>query len=131
MTTVSGPSGKLDRRGRSRPNLPTTSEAGLAGLKSNVRHTDAYRTVLLRILKSAFKKASQRRSPPFAVRHCCYLRYEGPTRTLTAPDLFGQTDGLVKTEFSGLAYGANALRSHRSAWPGRDDPVGSKNSSEA
>ena len=26
----------------------------------------------------------------------------------------------------GLAYGANALRSHRSAWPGRDDPVGSK-----
>ena len=25
--------------------------------------------------------------------------------------------------FSGLAYSANALRSHRSAWPGRDDPA--------
>ena len=57
MTTVSGPSGKLDRRGRSLPNLPTTSEAGLAGLKSNVRHTDACAgRYSSGILKSAFKK---------------------------------------------------------------------------
>ena len=71
---VSGPSGKLDRRGRSLPNVPSTSEADLAGLKSKrSAHRCLRRTVLLRNSEVCLQKASKRRkTPPFAVRHRCY-----------------------------------------------------------
>jgi hypothetical protein len=89
-TAVSGPSGKFDRRGRSLPNLPTTSEADLAGLKSNVRHTDACAgRYSSGILKSAFKKHRSGGKRHRLRSAIAAMRYEGPTRTLIAPDLFG------------------------------------------
>ena len=66
------------------------SEADLAGLKSNVRHTDACAgRYSSGILKSAFKKHRSGGKRHRLRSAIAAMRYEGPTRTLIAPDLFG------------------------------------------